>query len=124
MIEYKKDVVKEFKIVLVNEINCLEENHNKKLIELESTISMLQKQIITLKGITNAKCEENEQYGRRLCLRFDGIIKEKDETVERVVTDLKSKWKDVGIKNIPDAVVDRAHRIGKPYVNTETNVVT
>ena len=50
--------------------------------QLENDKSLLQKQISELEKENIKNCvdsEENEQYGRRLCLRIDGIPTKKKE---------------------------------------------
>ena len=52
-----------------------------------------------------------EQYGRRLCLRIDGILLKSNETSENVLDSVKNLF-ELAEVNIPDVVVDCAHRIG------------
>ena len=55
--------------------------------------------------------EENEQYGRRLCLRVEGVPIVEKETSDEVLNMVKDLFKEAEI-DIPDCVIDRAHRIG------------
>ena len=55
--------------------------------------------------------EELGQYGRRLCLRFEGIPTEKNETSDKVLEKIMGICNKSGVQ-IPDTVVDRAKRIG------------
>ena len=75
----------------------------------------------------NAKrSEELEQYGRRLCLRFDGIPTVKNEKASDVLVNIKKKWEeneliqrngeDEGL-TMPDTVIDRAHTIVRLYID-------
>ena len=59
-------------------------------------------------------CEELEQYDRRERLPIDGLQTEKDEKPNDILGKVKSIWSQAGI-DIPDAVIDRAHRIGAAY---------
>ena len=80
---------------------------------------MLQNQILELKkqNLQNQEeIEELEQYGRRLCLRFERIPTEKNETSDKVLEKIMRICKESGVE-IPDTVIDRAHRIGVPYVD-------
>ena len=89
-----------------------EERINKqeeKITVLESTISVLQTGISRL----SKSNEETEQYGRRLCLRIDGIDSTPDETAEVCLEKCKKIFRTLEV-DVPDTVLDRAHRIGKP----------
>ena len=57
-----------------------------------------------------------EQYGRRLCLRIDGVPTEKNETSEEVFKKVTEMCKEAKL-DIPEVVIDRAHRIGNEYEN-------
>ena len=63
--------------------------------------------------------EELEQYGRRLCLRFEGVPTEKNETSDKVLDKIIGICKDLGVE-IPDTVADCAHSIGVSYVDKTT----
>ena len=103
---------------LINEQNRKIENLNEKLTKQNSTISILQNNIEVLndqcsklqKDI-NTKCEELEQCSRRQCLRFQGIVKPRKEKVEDVINLVKECFAEADV-DIPDTVLDRAHRIG------------
>ena len=56
--------------------------------------------------------KELEQYGRRLCVRIDGIPTIDNETSDEVLDKVKSLIKETSC-DIPDVVIGRAHRIGK-----------
>lgn len=60
------------------------------------------------------RCDDNEQYHRRLCLRFNGMeLKEgRNESGEECLKKIKKVLKDELKVDIPDVVIDRAHRIG------------
>ena len=64
--------------------------------------------------------EELEQYGRRLCLCIDGIPLKNNETSEDVLDSVKNLF-GLAEVNIPDVVVDRAHRIGRISKNCALN---
>ena len=78
---------------------------------------MLQNQIneLVIANKRNQKDnEELEQYGRRLCLRFEGVETEENETSEKVLEKVVSMCKEAGV-DVPNETLDRAHRIGKDY---------
>ena len=58
--------------------------------------------------------EELEQYGRRLCVRIDGVPTVDNETSDEVLDKVKSLIKESSC-DIPDVVIDRADRIEKGY---------
>ena len=69
----------------------------KRINQLENDKILLEKQVLKLKkeNITNrVASEENEQYGRRLCLRIDGIPTEKRKSSENVLHHSHKKRKD------------------------------
>ena len=90
---------------------------NEKITQLESTVELLRDHIKSLKlnqlAVTK-KCNDNEQYGRRLCLRFGGLECEENETADHVLEKVKAEFVNADL-SIPDSVIDRAHRIGRPY---------
>ena len=137
MESFKKEltlvIIQELKKEIREETQELMKNQENKIVKLESTISMLQNHVNVLKqqSAENVKrSEELEQYGRRLCLRFDGIPTVKNEKASVLVNIknkweenelIQKKWEDEGL-TMPDTVIDRAHRIGRPYVDREKNV--
>ena len=60
-----------------------------------------------------------EQYGRRICLCIEGVehkVNEKSEEVlEKVINIVKESEAE-----IPESVLDRAHRIGPTYTDNDT----
>ena len=86
---------------------------------------MLQEQIknlFTQNQRNQEDVEELEQYGRRLCLRIDGVPTEEKETSEDVLQKVRSLYSDAEM-DIPDMAYDRAHRIGKAYNDKGTNKI-
>ena len=95
----------------------------KELISLKIK-SLSQKQVLELikENIKNrVASEENEQYGRRLCLRIDGIPTEKKESSENVLHKVTEMWTEAGV-DIPNEVAERAHRTGPSYTDKNSNV--
>ena len=62
-----------------------------------------------------------EQYGRRLCVRIDGVPTVDNETLDEVLGKVKSQIKETSC-DIPDVVTDSDHRIWKIYNDKKTNV--
>ena len=100
-------------------INTLREDLIKERDErkdLEETVAMLRQQVknlIHLQGKTESYCEQNEQYSRRVSLRIDNIPMAKNESSADCFSKVKKVLSDLDV-NIPDVVIDRAHRVGKP----------
>ena len=65
--------------------------------------------------------EELGQYGRRLCVRIDGVPAVDNETWYKVLHKEKLVIKETSC-DIPDVVIERAHRIGKGYNDKNPNV--
>ena len=84
---------------------------------------MLQQQVPELRKLdldNQANNEELEQYGRHLCLRIDGVPLETNETSQDVLDSVKNLF-ELAEMNIPDRVVDRAHRIRHIYNDCVSN---
>ena len=64
--------------------------------------------------VQEAKYDDIEQYGRRLCLRVNDVPLTKDETSPEVEDKLREEFINMGI-NLPENAIDRAHRIGGKY---------
>ena len=111
----------EIKTEIINEVKQLITEQSKKIDELESTIEILRSQVDVFKNQnTQTKHEELEQYGRRVCLRVNGMEYVPHERSEDVLKKCRESWEKCGIE-IPDACIDRAHRIGRPFKDRVTN---
>ena len=96
---------------------CIEKLHdtiklqNEKIDVLEAKVAMMESLVSHLTDRT----EEQEQYSRRLCIRIDGIdeSKNKGESGDESLEKVKKVFQELKVV-VPDAVIDRAHRIGKP----------
>ena len=116
---------------LINEQNTQIENLNEKLTKRNSTISILQnnvevlnEQYSKLQKDINTKCDEWQwfrmwQHSRRQCLRIGGIVKPHKEKAEDVISLVKECFAEVDV-DIPDIVLDRAHRVG-PFYKDESD---
>ena len=95
-----------------------------KITRLEADKAMLQEQIknlLTQNQRNHEDVEELEQYGRRLCLRIDGVPTEEKETSKDLLQKIMSLCSDAEI-DIPDMAYDPAHRIGKAYNDKGTTL--
>ena len=87
---------------------------------MESDKKLLQQQVTALaqqNKETQQRYDELEQYGRRLCLRIDSVSKQINEKVEDVFKFVKGLFEEVPDLEIPEIVIDRAHRIGPDYTD-------
>ena len=84
---------------------------------------MLKHQVLELRrlNISNQNNhEELEQYGRRLCLQIDGVPTKTNESSDDVLDSVKSLFKETKV-DIPESVIDHAHRIGSRYLGASSN---
>ena len=68
----------------------------------------------TVNHALNKKVDELEQYGRRICLRVEGVEHQANEKSEEVLEKVANIIKESETE-IPESVLDRAHRIGPTY---------
>ena len=90
---------------------------DKKIEIMEAQIALRDNSIEVLKKA----CDDQEQYGRRNCIRLNGLPFEKDKNVDVMAT-VRHCLKGMGVPEA-EADIDRAHRIGKPRSNTRTGAV-
>ena len=109
------------KVLIQSEFQNIIEEYKKELQEVSSTVSMLPQHVINLKQENlnleektrkdkqdlEKHCEENEQYGRCLCLRIKNMKKQENESSNKVLEAFKPLFGEASI-NIPDACTDRA----------------
>ena len=83
----------------------------ERIDQLEANTAVLECHVAHLR-----KSHDNqEQYSRRLCLRIDGIelpTNPSNETGTVILDKVKSIFNELEV-DVPDAVIDRAHRIGR-----------
>ncbi|MCP4484349.1 MAG: hypothetical protein GY823_07315 [Flavobacteriaceae bacterium] len=92
---------------------------NEKIEVLESRLAVMEKYVLQLEN----GLDDQEQYNRRLCLRIDGIESEENESAEKCFTKVNSVFQELNV-NVPDNVIDRAHRIGRPKIANGKRVQT
>ena len=114
------DTIERFKEVLKEEMSKINDKLEGKIHQLCQDKSFLQEQISELKKNQNraiaASCEETEQYSRRLCLRIDEVPSVDKETSSDVLEKVKEICAESNLE-IPDSNLERAHRIGKSYLD-------
>ena len=84
---------------------------------LQEHVKNYQKQVNELKDSQ----DELEQYGRRLCIRIDGVPMAENETSNDVLQNVKS-FIEESSSEIQDVAIDRVHRIGKAYTDKTSGV--
>ena len=98
-------------------ITDMMQKHGEKIASLESKINVLEANNAMLEShVAHLKSnqENQEQYSCRLCLRIDGIGFPENgshETNDDLLEKVKNVFTEVEV-DVPDAVIDRAHRIG------------
>ena len=81
----------------------------QKKVDLEEKIALKEKTIENL----SIKCDGNEQYSRRYCLRMHGLKYGKNESQNDLVSKISNCFSEIGLP-YEEAEIDRVHRIGKP----------
>ena len=113
-------LISDLKAEITKETKSKVSKQHEKLI---SQNKILQQQVSELRKLNHddqANTEELEQYGRRLYLRIDGIPLKNNETSEDILDSVKNLFELTKV-NIPDVIVDRAHRIGRIYKDHASN---
>ena len=89
---------------------------DKKIEILESKVAVLENTVKLL----SSKCDNNEQYSRRTSVRINNIPLPDDgnETAEEVFDKVKDLIEESEAE-VAESFIDRAHRVGKPYVDQE-----
>ena len=116
---YKLDLVSDLKKKIMREVKTILSEKDQEIEVLKSQVTLLQNHVSTVKHALDKKVDELEQYGRRVCLRIEGVehqANEKSEDVlEKVVNIIKESETE-----IPESALDRAHRIGPTYTDNNT----
>ena len=105
------------KSLVIELAEALKEEYRERE-ELLSTVSVLQEHVHYYQNHLNQIKRENEeleQYRRRCCVRIEGIPLIENEASDEVLDKVMSLM-DEAECDIPEVVIDRAHRIGKEHV--------
>ena len=102
--KFKEEIIERF------EEKFTAQNH--KIVDLEEKIALQEKKIENLR----IKCDDNEQYSRRYCLRMHGLKYEKNENQNDIIPKVSECFSEIGLP-YEEAEIDRVHRKGKPYKN-------
>ena len=110
-----EQLLKSFQDGLMKKIEDKFNEQNTRIEELESKLAIKQNIIDNLE----VKCDDNEQYSRRSCLRVHGLDFSSDED-EDVMKKVEKCCSDMGIE-FNQNEIDRVHYIGKPYMDKTKN---
>ena len=128
--EFKTYIISELtesvKHILQTEIHGILKGYQDQLEKVTSTVEMLQQHVSNLKRENSvlqdkvkvyhqeidSRCDESEQYSRRLCLRVKNIKKSDNETSEVVLESIRKLFDEANVV-IPDTCIDRAHHVSK-----------
>lgn len=128
--EILKDVKAELEKKASNEkIDLLlAEIHDKenRILNLERHVEELQSKVSILENISSLlerKCDDNEQYSRRVSLRINNIpVSEEKETGNDCLNKVKEIVQMIPDLTISDYQFDRAHRVGKAKTKSDGTV--
>ena len=113
--EKLEQMFKSFEEGLMKKIENKFKEQNSRIEKLESEIALKQNVIENLE----IKCDDNEQYSRRSCLRVHGL-EFSDEEDEGDMKKMEKCCNDMGVE-FNQNEIDRAHYIGKPYMDKKKN---
>ena len=92
---------------------------SQEIEDQEEKIALQEKNIET----PHLKCDDNEQYSTRYCLRMHGLQYDKNENQNDIVSKISECFSDIGLP-YEEAEIDRVHRIGTPYKNESSGLTT
>ena len=86
--------------------------------DLEEKIALQEKKIENLR----MKCDDNEQYSRRYCLRMHGLKYDKNESQNDLVSKISECFSEIGLP-YEETEMNRLPRIGRPYGNESLGLI-
>ena len=84
----KLDLVSDLKKEIMNEVKAILSEKDKEIKVLKSQVTLLQNHVSTVRHALDKKVDELEQYGRRVCLRIEGVEHQVNEKSEEVLEKL------------------------------------
>ena len=121
-------IMNESVVNLLNKLETFEKNmverfekrfteQEDRITKLEATLALRQNTVDKLLEKMESRCDNNEQYTRRSCLRIHGIeVGGNNEAVDDIV---ESCFQNVNME-FGKECIDRAHRIGQEYEDVQT----
>ena len=113
--EILEDMFKKLKEEIISKFEEKFNEQNRKIDELEGKIAIQENTTDQL----ISKCDDDEQYSRRSCLRIHGIECSDDERNGNVLQRVKECYEEINL-SFQDENIDRVHRIGKTYTDKNT----
>ena len=128
--EFKTYIISELtesvKHIIKTKIHGILKGYKDQLGKVTSTVEMPQQHVSNLKRENSvlqdkekvcrqefdSRCDESEQYSRRLCFRVKNIKKSENETLEVVLESIRKLFDEANLI-IPDAYIDRTHHVSK-----------
>ena len=92
---------------------------NEKIELLESKVAVLENAVNLLKQ----KCDDNEQYSRRMSLRITNIALEPNENASKCVEMAVNTLNKIEGVDLQKAEIDRAHRVGASRENIPRQMI-
>ena len=108
--EKLEELLKSFQDEIAKRFKHKIKEQNTKIEKLESKLAMTQTAIDNIE----IKCDDKEQYSRRLCVRIHGLDFNSDE--DNVMKKVERCYRDMAIE-INQNEIDRAHYIGKSFID-------
>ena len=97
---------------LISKFESKVSEQNSKIYELESRVAIQEESINNLL----TKCDNNEEYSRRSCLRIDGTEINSNEKNEDVIKKIEECHNALELP-FNEEVINCAHRFGKEYTD-------
>lgn len=102
----------------IDELKTIIHRQNETIMKLESKVSSLEKEVDLLKE----QNDDSEQYSRRTCLRINGVPTSPNESADNCLQAVVKIFKEANV-DVPNSVIDRAHRIGRAYGNKPRQII-
>ena len=110
--EILEDIFKQLKEEIISKFEEKFDEQNRKVDELKGKTA--------IQANTNdqliIKCDDNEQYSRRSCLRIHGIECSDDERNDNVLQWVNECYEEMNL-SLQDENIDRVHRIERTYAD-------
>ena len=119
LLNVNNNILENFKGEIKSDLQKLEDKIDNKIKALESDKKHLQQQVTALaqQNKETKQCYDELEQCRRLCLRIDIVPQQSNEKAEDAFKFVKSLIEEVPDLEIPEVLIDRAHRIGLDYTD-------
>ena len=118
-LDVNNNTLENFKSEIKSDLQKLEDKIDNKIKALESDKRHLQQQVTALaqQNKETKQCYDELEQRRRRCLRIDSVPKQNNEKAEDAFKFVKGLIEEVPDLEIPEVLIDRAHRIGLDYTD-------